>query len=62
MNEFISVALSSLAALIGGLTLFVVSGLRSDISEIRAQVRQNSEDIARLKGRFDRTRNEKISY
>lgn len=51
--EYVAIALSALSTALGGLSLWVLSGLRSDISTIRAETRQNSVEIAKIDARCD---------
>jgi hypothetical protein len=53
--DLIPIALSSLSAALGAVCVYVLSGLRDDVREIRNQTGQNCEAIAELKGRFNRS-------
>jgi hypothetical protein len=55
--EYAAIILSALAAALGAITLWVLSGLRIDISDIRSQTQANREVIAELKGRCQYCRN-----
>ena len=51
--EYVAIALSALGTALGAITLWVLSGLRDDIADIRSQTQGNREAIANLTGRFD---------
>lgn len=49
-GELAALVLTGLGVALNGLVLWVLNGLRSDIRDLRQQVGENSEDIARLEG------------
>lgn len=54
-TEYLAVALGALSSAIGGLCLFVLSGLRADIAALRLKVDAHGEAIAQIKGGLERT-------
>ena len=50
MNEWIHIAITSLGAIVGALSLYILHDLRDRISEIEKEVTKNSGEVAELRG------------